>query len=216
MNLRRNNIIHSFCEYITRLALYSYHKIEYEGSENIPSHGPALLLPKHTSLKDIMLEGAFLKGQCNRYGNWVMKSGLPGMYSLLGGIKIKRPKDIKKIKDKKKRRAILEQAKEFNKQTIQYIEWIYRNGEIVIVHPEGTRTVGKVNTLKKELVDFTLEISEKYSLNIPVIPIGIEYESLGSPRSKVYLRAGKQLDIKTPNLMDIVRSEISRLSNMNL
>lgn len=131
----------------------------------------------------------------------------------MGGIRLERLKDLKKIKDKKKRREELENAKQKNQQVLDYLEWIYAQGEILVMHPEGTRNYGKMGGLKMSLINFTKQIQEKYSVEIPVVPIGIEYTGK-SLRSKVYLRAGNPLNLNSNNIEEIIYNEIKTLSNI--
>jgi 1-acyl-sn-glycerol-3-phosphate acyltransferase len=97
---------------------------------------------------------------------------------------------------------------------MDYVKWLFLCGEIVVVHPEGTRIKGKIGQIKTEYVNLTKELWEKYELAIPIIPVGIEYENMGVPRSRVYLRAGTSLDVRKDNLAELVRVELAALSNL--
>lgn len=213
MKLKRNKTAYDFVSISVDIFMNLRYKIECSGSENIPNKGPVLLLPKHQAIEDILIESIFLRKYCKRKGNWMMKPSLPGILDYVGGIKIKRPKDIRKIKNKKERREVIIKAREDNKKIRDYTEFLYKNEEIVVVHPEGTRKKGIMGQLKTELINFTKQIQEKYNVIIPAIPIGIEYVK-SFPKSKIYLRAGKTLDITMPNLVDVLEQEIKRLSNL--
>lgn len=225
MQLKRKNPFYNLSCAAVSVFMYLYHNIEFSGAENIPKKGPALLLSKHQSIQDILLEGTFLQNNCGRQGNWVMKSGLPLFFDYLGGIKVKRSQDVKKYIRKNKikgmeRRRLFEETREYNQDAMDYVGRLYRRGEIVVVHPEGTRSEkGRMKPLEEELVvpllNFTKEIQEKYGIKIPVILAGIEYSSIWRPRSKVYLRAGKPLDITQPNIVQIIEQEIRKLSNLS-
>jgi 1-acyl-sn-glycerol-3-phosphate acyltransferase len=215
--LRRKQEVYDFWEPITHAALHTYYRVRYSGIENIPTWGPAFVVPKHQSYLDIIFEGILLKRYCGRYGNWVMRDAIPLPQDLLhnlGGVTIRRPGDAKKIEDKEERRKFLEKAKEMNKNAMDYVEWLFNEGEIVVAHLEGTRTRGKVGPLRKELFDFAAEIEKKYDIDIPIIPVGIEYERLWVPFSGIYVRAGKPIKADTENIAEVVRKEIARLSNL--
>ena len=77
MKYKRNKSIYNFLEkLVAEPFLHNLYKVSYQGAENIPESRPALIIPKHQSFFDILFEGIFLSKHCNRYGNWVMKSGL--------------------------------------------------------------------------------------------------------------------------------------------
>jgi hypothetical protein len=82
------------------------------------------------------------------------------------------------------------------------------------MHPEGTRMPREMGEFKKKLIQTTRDIEKTNDLNIPVIPLGIEYPKSAYPGSKIYLRAGKALDLKTPNIEQIIYNEIKRLSGI--
>ena len=132
----------------------------------------------------------------------------------LGGIPIRRPGDARKIKDKGKRRKFLEEAKEMNNNANAYVEQLFQEGEIVVAHLEGTRTKGEVGPLRKELFDLVLKTEKECDITIPIIPVGIEYERWGVPFSGIYVRIGKMINTDAENLVETVRKEIGRLSNI--
>ena len=54
------------------------------------------------------------------------------------------------------------------------------------------------------MLNSTMESEKKLGIKIPVILVGIEYKLHWKPRSKVYVRVGKPLEVDTPNLEEIV------------
>jgi 1-acyl-sn-glycerol-3-phosphate acyltransferase len=215
MKYKRNNSLFRFLKkLVAEPILHNLYKVSYHGAENIPGQGPALIIPKHQSFFDIVFEGIFLLEYCNRYGNWVMKSGLTELYGLLGGIKIGRADDLRNIEDRELRKIKLRQAKALKKEAKELIGDRYQKGEVVVAHAEGTRLKNRVRPLKKGIFDITAEIEREYGTKIPIIPMGIEYQNWPVPGSRVYIRAGEPIDSKTPNLVETVRNEIARLSNL--
>ena len=167
-----------------------YHRIVIEGGENMPLSGAALILPKHRAYRDILIEGIVLHRLARRYGTYVMKVGLYGILELVGGVKIVRPQDIRRIKDRQQRRRKIEWARGRNQQTLDYLSWLYGSGECVISHPEGTRCADFMGPLQKQVVEHMMSVEAARELRIPVIPMGLEYENIRAPRSTVFVRIG--------------------------
>jgi len=199
---------------MAQLALLS-NRIILENKERFPGAGPALLLPKHCSYRDILVEGVLLYQTTGRYASYVMKTGLSAFLELPGGVRIVRPKDIRRVKSREERRRLLEDARRRNAVTVEYLTWLYRNGECVISHPEGTRHADSMGVLQKEIVEHLVSVEKQCGLRVPMIPIGIEYEST-RPRSTIHLRVGEPLfsdQFKdTAAIMDAVSASIESLS----
>lgn len=213
MRIKRSDTIYDICHALAKPIMHSYHKVQYEGAQHIPEQGPALVIAKHQSLQDIILEGIFLRTYCQRQGNWVMKSRLPGILKYLGGIKVKRPRDLPK--DRKQRKKQIQGAKDQNKEANQYIEWLLQQGEIIVAHPEATRSPYRMAPFRKEIFTLAKRVQREHGIEIPVIPLGIEYDpSIWAPRSRVCVRAGKPSKAVTPGLADKVSKELYSLSNL--
>tara|TARA_B100001250_G_scaffold203266_1_gene174309 strand:- start:13917 stop:14654 length:738 start_codon:yes stop_codon:yes gene_type:complete len=190
--LRRVKLLADMIYSVSNLVI-RYHRIIAEGTEHLPLDGPALLLPKHHAYRDILVEGVSLYRYTKRYPTFVMKTGLWGILEHFGGVKVTRPKDIRRFKDKTARREAIKAARLANLDLQNYLSGLYRNGEIVISHPEGMRCQGSLGELQKEIVEHLLHVQEDYDLRIPIIPIGIEYESYVRPFSKAFFRIGKPI-----------------------
>ena len=187
--LRRINAVAHSVRWLGARA-FLYHRINMEGVEHLPRTGTALILPKHRAYRDIVLEG--------------------------GGIKIGRPKDVRKIKDRDKRRLLIREAREKNRKTLEYLAWLYRNDELVISHPEGMRFQDDMGNLQKEIVEHALHVEQSFGLRIPLIPIGLEYESFSRPFSRIDFRIGSPMYsgqyADLPELMDAIDERIRTLS----
>ena len=173
---------------LTGAALLLYHRVVVEGGHNLPRAGPGLLLPKHHAYRDIMVEGVLLHRLTKRYATYVMKRGLWGVLELCGGVKVFRPKDIRRIADREERRAEIRRARAANQRLQDYLDGLYRHGELVISHPEGMRYQDAMGPLQKEVVEHLVLAQERLGLQVPLIPIGIEYGSYSRPRAPVYFR----------------------------
>ncbi|MCK4670301.1 MAG: 1-acyl-sn-glycerol-3-phosphate acyltransferase [Nanoarchaeota archaeon] len=235
---KRNKTVFYLSSCVCRGVLHSYFDVEYSGEENIPEEGPVLLLPKHQALRDIVYEGILLRHWRGRYAYWVMKSGLPGILGLYGAVKIGRSLDLinlrkkirveknekKKKKLKEKFRAQKEEAKGFKEELREKLKEFYRNGEVVVVHPEGTRSFGEMLDIENLAINFTREIEEECGIKVPAIPVGIEYSSLWGSRgkfaslwtlkAKVRVRVGRAYDVQDKDLDKIVYESLRRFSNL--
>ena len=187
------------------------YRLCYSGAENIPRQGTALILPKHQSMEDIIHEGIFFMKHLRRGAYWVMrKSGLPKVLERLGGVAINRPCDLHKILDREERRKAIEAAKAENDAARGYVKLLYRNGELVVVHPEGTRSPGRIGKVRSDFIDLARAVQEDCGIRIPAIPMGIEY----TPNGEVFVRAGEPLDVSQPGIVEAVEEEMRRLSNI--
>lgn len=193
-----------------------YHRLTVEGGEHLPRRGAALVLPKHRAYRDIMVEGVLLYKLTRRYANYVMKVGLYRLLELSGGIRIVRPKDLRRLKNRAERRAQILRAREHNQVSLDYLSWLYRKGEMVVSHPEGMRCQDSLGHLQKEIVEHMLQVEQHHGLRIPIIPIGLEYESYRRPLSRIYFRVGEPFfsdqvgDVK--KVMDLVEDRLRVLS----
>ena len=214
---RRQDRLADVTRVIASTAL-TYHRIAVDRADNLPSQGPALLLPKHHAYRDIIIEGVVLHRITRRYATYVMKTGLFGLLGLLGGVKIVRPKDIRRLKDRQVRRERIRWAREANRRTMDYLSWIYAMGEVVISHPEGMRYQNTMGPLQKEIIEHLIQVEQMHGLRIPIIPIGLEYESYGRPRSWVHFRVGEPFFAgdsgDTLALMGIIDERIRTLSGL--
>ena len=165
-----------------------YHRLSVEGEHNLPCEGPALLLPKHCAYRDILLEGILLYRITQRYANYVMKVGLWGMLEWMGGVKVERPKDIRRIADREQRRAEIRRARAANQQMQDYLDGLYQRGELVVSHPEGMRYQDELGPLQKGVIEHLVQAEERLGVRVPLIPIGLEYDSYTRPGARVYFR----------------------------
>ena len=196
--------------------LLRYHRLTVEGGGHLPRGGPALILPKHRAYRDILVEGVLLYKLTRRYANYVMKAGLYKLLELSGGIRIVRPKDLRRLKNREERKAEILRAREHNQVSLDYLSWLYRKGEMVVSHPEGMRYLDTMGHLQKEIVEHMLQVERHHGLRIPIIPIGLEYESYKRPLSRIHFRVGEPFfsdqvgDVK--NVMDLVEDRLRFLS----
>ncbi len=182
--------------------------VHLEGT--LPQNEPYVLLPKHQKLLDIPLEGHFIRRRTSRLANYVMR-GFPfpfnKLFEALGGIEVARAKDLKKGKITK------EEFEEKNKCAKEKVLNCLEQGEIVVIHPEGTRhyqEMGRIQIKQGSILARILE-EQKYRGTIPFIPMGIEYQG-----REVWVRAGQPIYTDSPNELEMkAASAITKLSNLN-
>ncbi len=181
------------CARLLAAGAMRYHRLAIEGGRNLPREGPALILPKHCAYRDILLEGVLLYRVTRRYANYIMKVGLWGILEWMGGVKVVRPKDIRRIPDREQRRAEIRRARAANQQMQDYLDGLYQRGELVVSHPEGMRYQDKLGPLQKEVVEHMVQAEDRLGMRVPLIPIGLEYDSYARPGARVYFRIDEPL-----------------------
>lgn len=222
--LRRSERATRFVRFAGWCILYGYHEVIVEGEENLPKQGTALLLPKHWSYRDIVMLGVALYGACGRFASYVAKFGSKanpfGVLEKVGVAVIVRPKDALVWRRKKKisRKAITRWARLTNNKTFQYLSFLYQSGELVISYPEGTRCPGFMGPLKRGVLDHALGVQQDLGIAIPLIPIGVAFENINQPRSRVWIRVGEPVFSKDfeskDELIEHLKNQIARLSGL--
>jgi len=180
-------------------SLYCHFRADYQGAKNLP-RPPYVLLPKHQSMFDIILEGVLIHRTQHVYPHYLMKNTLPDWLGLYGGIHIVRQRDAAETSARRKNIAALRRAQQ-----------VLANKGILIVHSEGTRVPGAVGELQP--AGLSLIVGWQKDLGpIPIVPVGIHYGGqihvrVGTPR--VYSALGN------PELHEL-RGEMARLSGLPL
>ncbi len=195
-----------------------------EGGEYLPRQGPALLLVKHWASRDTLLLSLVLYRFSGRFGNYLMKGKQAGVSNrileALGGVKVIRAKDIRRIQDRAAREAYLDRAREFNRRALAYVSWLYSQGEVVITYPEGMFYEDRMGPVQTGLIKHTLEVGRKTNIQIPFIPVGLEYESLRRPRAGVVFRIGAPLyptsATEPGQLSEVVKQRLGELSGFDV
>jgi 1-acyl-sn-glycerol-3-phosphate acyltransferase len=219
--LRRKDWIVNLSKPMVKLVRL-YHRVTIEGAEHLPRQGPALLLVKHRATRDSILLSEILYRHTGRMGNYLMKGKPTGLKNslleALGGIKVVRSKDIYKLKSRNEKKARLVWAREYNQRTYDYVAWLYTRSEIVIAYPEGMFFGHRLGPIQSGIIKHTLTVEQAHGLQIPIIPIGIEYQRLHQPRSRVYFRVGPPLvstSFEDPRKLTAeVKQQLARLSGL--
>jgi len=209
MTLKRRDWMLSGSYHIWNTFFGLTRRVSYTGHENVPKEGSVLLVPKHQSFFDIPLEGVFLHDSGRRDAYWVLRDNLPRVLDNWGGIRVVRKKDVLSL-PKEERRDGLRRMFEINREAREDTFELYRRGEVIVCHLEGTRYKGRLGEVDMNYIDWTREASNQLEMPIPVIPVGIEY----SGRSVNY-RCGEPIDLFDDNLKARLSREMSALSNLS-
>jgi 1-acyl-sn-glycerol-3-phosphate acyltransferase len=181
---------------VGRVALAPFFRLEVTGAENLPNNSAFVLLPKHQRWEDIPLLSlatpiplyyvAKYELFTNAMASWYLKA--------LGGIPLNRNKPLA--------------SRHYIKSVVDYL----KNGEAVVVFPEGTYFKGKMGPGQIGMVKFILS-----RMALPFIPVGINYAKDGV-RTRVRVRYGRPIlsDPKSSpeQFLEQMMSEIAELSGL--
>lgn len=206
---RRNSLVYGFTKLIAAIIFHLCYRLRVQGVENIPHHGPVIILPKHQYWTDIPIVSLALRPQLN----YVAKTELfkipyvKTFISLLGGIPVDRERATK------------------TKDSFRYILQLLRGNEYVVIFPEGTYYRGKVGKGKSRLIQMILRWQGYGGANnndtmedhIPFVPMGIRYGGKG-PRKIVTVKIGRPIfadgEDEAPSLTDQIIESVARLSDL--
>jgi 1-acyl-sn-glycerol-3-phosphate acyltransferase len=171
---------------------------DYKGGHRLPPP-PYVLLPKHQSMFDIILEGVLIYHTQRIFPHYLMKQSLPNWLGLYGGIHVVRQRDNPESSERRKNVAALRRAKD-----------VLAKKGILVVHPEGTRCRGAIGPLQEAGIGMIVGWQKDIG-RIPLVPVGIRYDRqihvrVGAPR--VYTSVGK------PELQEL-RNDLAQLSRMS-
>ena len=205
--LQKKDLVACILRVFAKLVLFSFHRITMEGLEHLPKEGPALLLPKHCTYgRDVALEAIALHRATGRYANFLMRAIASRFYEWAGGIKIARPKDVRRVPG----------ARALNRASFEYIRWLYLQGEVLVAHPEGTRNPYDMGALKMGVIKHLMDVENEAGRCIPLVPIGIRYRGYWVPFSRIEVKIGEPVyaddfeNIK--HLLSYLGEQISQLS----
>jgi 1-acyl-sn-glycerol-3-phosphate acyltransferase len=170
---------------------------DFKGYENLPPP-PYVLLPKHQSMFDIILEGVLLYRGQKLFPHYLMKHSLPDWLGLYGGIPVVRQRDAGQSGDRRRNVAALRRAQQ-----------VLADKGVLVVHPEGTRLRGAIGPLQP--AGLAMIAGWQKDLGpLPLVPVGIRYDR------QIHVRAGAPRvypSIGTPELLEL-RQDLARLSRL--
>ncbi len=192
---RRNGVFR-----VTRMAgrilLAPFFRLHVEGSECLPRKSAFVLLPKHQRWEDIPLLSLATPRPLYYVAKYELFQSTFSYWYLtsLGGIPLNRKRPL--------------ESRRYLKAVIEFL----RNGEGVVVFPEGTYFKDKMGPGHAGLIRLLLS-----RLSIPFVPVGVRYFRKGV-RTRVVIRFGEPFhaDKETHfrELLDHMMGEIARLSHL--
>jgi 1-acyl-sn-glycerol-3-phosphate acyltransferase len=194
----KNERIFPIARLIARAFLSLLFRLRVCGEENLPSHKAFVLLPKHQRWEDIPLLG--LATPRSLY--YVAKQELfvipffGWFLSALGGIPLNRSSPME------------------SRQSLRLIQELLREGEGVVVFPEGTYYRNRMGPGHAGLIRMIMSRSK-----VPFIPTGVRYEAR-KRHTEVQIKFGRPIyrdpSVNADLLIDQIMSEIARLSGYEL
>jgi 1-acyl-sn-glycerol-3-phosphate acyltransferase len=194
---QRKQWVFSLTKTAGRVLLYPFFNMCREGVENLPEHGPFVLLPKHQRWEDVPLLGiatprpiyyvAKVELFANPVGNWYMRS--------LGGIPLNRGRPLE------------------SRSSIRTLREVLQRECGVVVFPEGTYYRDRMGPGRSGMVRMILS-----GKRLPFVPVGIRYTA-GAGRTGVVIRFGKAFEgdaaVDAEDFTSRVMDEIARLSGLD-
>ncbi|MEW6664226.1 MAG: lysophospholipid acyltransferase family protein [Thermodesulfobacteriota bacterium] len=188
----------SFLLRLTRIAARSilsiFFRLRVEGLSHLPAKGGFVLLPKHQRWEDVPLLGLAAQKPLH----YVAKQELflnplsRSFMTSLGGIPLNRKRPL--------------QSRPFLKLVLELL----REGEGIVVFPEGTYYPEVMGPLRKGLIRMI-----RNRVPVPFVPVGIRYERKGRPRL-VRIAFGRPItgdpEVDEEAFFAAVMGEIARLS----
>ena len=189
-----------FGRWLCRQALRWNFSLHVRGLEHLPTHGPAIICPKHQRWEDIPLVGMALPPPLH-YIAKVELFQYPLVRELLGawgGVPV----------DRQNPRATL--------SSFRRLAPLLSGGAYVVLFPEGTYVPGAVGPGKHRLIQLLLKLQCQNGLGLlPFVPVGVDYR----PRAwgwDVAVQVGPPCSVshhrQAPDLTARLMNQIGRLS----
>ncbi len=195
---RSNPYLLVFARVAVGLCLYPFFHLQIRGKENLPQDQAFILLPKHQRWEDIPLLGLatpstlYYVAKHELFSNPVYR----WLISALGGIALNRKRPIE------------------SRRSLAQMIAVLKNGEGVVIFPEGTYCNGHVGPGHVGLIRM---VSSR--LVLPFIPVGIRYPK-GGIRARVQISFGtpiyKDTSVTADTFVRRVMQEIATLSGLSL
>ncbi len=200
--MRRNPIIYSVTKKIAHLVFSIFYRIETERKTTLSDHGPMIILPKHQYWTDIpIIRLAFEPLLYFVAKKELFKYPLIRNYlSLLGALPVDRKQSIRTL------------------DSFKTLVSLLRDGEKIVIFPEGTYFRNGVGSGKSRLLQMILRFQSELGDPIPFIPVGIRYGERSGWRRRVEVCIGSPLfaekESDAISLTHQTMEEISRLCHL--
>lgn len=180
---------------MARIFLAPFFQIKPEGQESLPKEGAFILLPKHQRWEDIPLLALASPRPLYYVAKYELFTNLfSGWYmSSLGGIPLNRARPLE------------------SRRSIRTIIALLKQGEGLVIFPEGTYFEDEVGPGRVGLIRMI-----RSRINVPFIPVGINYSRKMKRRRPVQITFGRPVcedaSVDSETLIDKIMKDIARLS----
>ncbi|MFH0786235.1 MAG: lysophospholipid acyltransferase family protein [Pseudomonadota bacterium] len=167
-----------------RIILPARFQVQIVGLDNLPTKGPALLIPKHQQWWDVPLLGTYIPRPLHFLAKQELFANLFSRFfiSRLGGISIDREHPLRSL------------------NTFRSLHPLLKENAFLVLFPEGTYYRETMGPGKWRLIQLILRLQQKKALPpIPFLPLGIRYSSeTGGKKIKVEISIGPALFETSP------------------
>ncbi|MCF6279817.1 MAG: 1-acyl-sn-glycerol-3-phosphate acyltransferase [Flavobacteriaceae bacterium] len=209
-------MLYTFLKYYVRLCLFFYHKkIKVVGKENIPKNGAVLFISNHPNA---LLDPILIVTNNVRDIHFLSRAS-----AFKNNIIAKFLKSIKMIPVYRKRDGVDILVE--NRSTFSKSVELMRTKKTLYIAAEGSHNVQRrVRELKKGFVHVIHDTLKKHpEVNIQIIPIGLNYDTVLDYSSSVAVYYGKPINVKeyyvkndslpsTNKLLKVVRNSMKTLT----
>jgi len=197
--MKRNSFIYFATKKIAQWFFSFFYRIEIEKEEVLLNNGPAVILPKHQYWTDIPIVSIVFKPLLY----FVAKKELfeypliRDYLSLLGGIPVDRKQTIRTL------------------DSFKHLVSLLREGEKIVIFPEGTYFRDAVGSGKSRLIQMILKFQSESKHPIPFIPVGIRYGERVGWRRRVEICIGRPLFAeKESDAISLTQQVIEEISHL--
>ena len=202
ISVKRNFLVYSITKIIAQFGFSVFYRIETDKKEPLPAQGPIVILPKHQYWTDIPIVSLTFKPLLY----FVAKKELfyyPVIRSYLlclGGIPVDRKQTVRTL------------------ESFKYLFSLLKDGEKIVIFPEGTYFREGVGSGKSRLLQMILKFQAELKQRISFVPVGIRYGRREGWRRQVEVRIGSPLfaegESDAVSLTERAMEEISRLCRL--
>lgn len=169
------------------------HRVELEHLERLRGleERGFVLLPRHQSVLDILLECIVLKEGLNRHAFYLMKPTLPDALKYLGGAKVIRQKDCERLG------VSPEEYEQRVRDVDEFTAYQLERDDIIITHIEGGRKNGN-GRMKPWPLERLLKIQQRLGKEVPYVPLDVVYGDTPRYRPSIVVTVGNPLWVLPP------------------
>jgi 1-acyl-sn-glycerol-3-phosphate acyltransferase len=197
-------LLYSVLKPIIRFSLHSYfERINVLGKENLPLNGPAIFVSNHPSavidplvIAAIMKKDVYFLAGAEWFGKG-LKSAI--FKNQLNMIPVHRP-------------WLSNDKTVSNNEMFKDCYTILEKGNSIVLFPEASSaTVSKIRELKTGAIRIKTGFEDRmgHTVNVPIIPIGLNYSNAHKFRSELLINIGKAIPFETENgslTSEVIRS----------